>query len=144
PGPCRTPGPRRRRRLHRHRLRPGRRRNRPDPVAPGRRPAPSEGRKARRPHGRGRARRAGLYELPAGASTQAALDQPDRAPEDEIKRRPEVVGIFPKEAAIIRLVGAILLEQNDEWAVQRARYMTLETMAPLSDDPIVKLPAVAT
>jgi putative transposase len=61
----------------------------------------------------------------------------------EIKRRTEVVGIFPNEAAITRLVGAILLEQNDEWAVQRARYMTLETIAPLSQDLIVNPPAVA-
>ena len=60
----------------------------------------------------------------------------------EIKRRTEVVGIFPNDEAIVRLVGAILLEQNDEWAVQRARYMTLETMAALSDDPIVGLPAM--
>jgi putative transposase len=57
----------------------------------------------------------------------------------EIKRRTEVVGIFPNEAAIVRLVGAILLEQNDEWAVQRARYMTLETISTLSDDRAVSL-----
>ena len=60
----------------------------------------------------------------------------------EIKRRTDVVGIFPNEAAITRLVGAILMEQSDEWAVQRARYMTLETMAPVSDNPIIALSAV--
>ena len=60
----------------------------------------------------------------------------------EIKRRTEVVGIFPNEDAIIRLIGAILLEQNDEWAVQRSRYMSLETIAPMSDNPLVSLPAV--
>nr|WP_272481443.1 transposase [Bradyrhizobium japonicum] len=61
----------------------------------------------------------------------------------EIKRRTEVVDIFPNEDAIVRLIGAILLEQKDEWAVQRARYMTLETIAPLSDDPNVSLQAIA-
>jgi putative transposase len=61
----------------------------------------------------------------------------------EIKRRTEVVGIFPNEEAITRLIGAILLEQNDEWAVQRGRYMTLETIAQLGDDHTVMLPAVA-
>ena len=61
----------------------------------------------------------------------------------EIKRRSDVVGIFPNEAAVTRLIGALQLEQNDEWAVQRARYMTLETMVPLSDDPLISLPVVA-
>jgi putative transposase len=61
----------------------------------------------------------------------------------EIKRRTDVVGIFPNEEAITRLIGAILLEQNNEWAVQRGRHMNLETIAPLSDDRFVKLPVGA-
>jgi putative transposase len=60
----------------------------------------------------------------------------------ELKRRANVVSIFPNEQAIKRLFGAILLEQNNEWAVQRARYMPLESMASLSDNPIVMLSAV--
>ncbi len=61
----------------------------------------------------------------------------------EIKRRTEVVGIFPNDDAIVRLVGAILLEQNDEWCVQRSRYLSLETIATLSDNPLVSLPDMA-
>jgi transposase-like protein len=60
----------------------------------------------------------------------------------EIKRRTGVVGIFPKEASIRPLLGAILLEQND-WSVHQGHYMTSETMVGLIDDPIVELPAVA-
>ena len=80
--------------------------------------------------------------FPAAHRTKLHSTNPIERLNGEIKRRTEVVGIFPNEKAITRLVGAILMEQSEEWAVQRARYMTLETMAPMSDDPIVMLSAV--
>jgi transposase-like protein len=61
----------------------------------------------------------------------------------EVKRRADVVGIFPNEAAIRRLLGAVLLEQNDEWAVQRARYMPRDTLADLLDQPPAELSVMA-
>jgi putative transposase len=59
----------------------------------------------------------------------------------EVKRRTDVVGIFPNDAAITRLVGAILLEQSDEWSLQR-RYMQLEGLQGLVDNQPARLSAV--
>ncbi|PQO86631.1 IS256 family transposase [Massilia phosphatilytica] len=59
----------------------------------------------------------------------------------EVKRRTNVVGIFPNDKAIIRLVGAMMLEQNDEWSLQR-RYMQLEGLLSLSDNQPARLSAV--
>jgi putative transposase len=59
----------------------------------------------------------------------------------EVKRRTNVVGIFPNEKSIIRLVGALMLEQNDEWSLQR-RYMQLEGLQSLSENQMPRLSAV--
>ena len=52
----------------------------------------------------------------------------------EVKRRADVVGIFPNEEAIVRLIGAVLLEANDDWQLQH-RYMQIEGMAELNLGP---------
>ncbi len=80
--------------------------------------------------------------FPAAHRTKLHSTNPLERVNGEIKRRTDVVGIFPNEDAIKRLVGAVLLEQNDEWAVQRSRYMTLESIAPIGDSDTVSLPTL--
>jgi putative transposase len=73
---------------------------------------------------------------------QIASTNPIERVNKEIKRRADVVGIFPNDEAVVRLVGALMLEQSDEWAVSR-RYFSLESLAKLADTDTRKLPAVA-
>jgi putative transposase len=73
---------------------------------------------------------------------QVASTNPLERLNGEIKRRANVVSIFPNERAVIHLVGALMLEQNDEWTVSR-HYMSLESLAAVSDDPLVRLSGVA-
>ena len=69
---------------------------------------------------------------------------PIERPHGELKRRTDVAGIFPNEGAVLRLVGALLLKQSDEWATHHSRYMTLETIGAVSNTPSGSLPAAAT
>jgi putative transposase len=79
--------------------------------------------------------------FPKAHRAQIASTNPLERVNAEIKRRTNVVGIFPNEAAIVRLVGALMLEQNDEWQLQR-RYMQLEGLQAISDNQPIRLPAV--
>ena len=79
--------------------------------------------------------------FPKAHRTQIHSTNPLERLNAEVKRRTDVVGIFPNEAAITRLVGALLLEQNDEWQLQR-RYMALEPLRALVDNQPARPPAV--
>ncbi len=79
--------------------------------------------------------------FPKAHRTQIHSTNPLERLNAEIKRRTDVVGIFPNEPAITRLVGALLLEQNDEWQLQR-RYMQLEGLQALSENQTARLSAV--
>jgi putative transposase len=79
--------------------------------------------------------------FPKAHRTQIHSTNPLERLNAEIKRRTDVVGIFPNDAAITRLVGALLLEQSDEWSLQR-RYMQLEGLQALADNQTARLSAV--
>src|SRR5829696_6438417 len=80
----------------------------------------------------GRDRPARLLWVPSGAPVQVALDQPLERVNREIGRRTDVVGVFPNDQALIRLAGALLIEQNDEWLISR-RYLSEASMAELTN-----------
>ena len=68
--------------------------------------------------------------FPAQHRTKLHSTNPLERLNKEVKRRADVVGIFPNEDSIVRLIGAVLLEANDEWQLQH-RYMQVEAMADL-------------
>jgi hypothetical protein len=104
-------------------------------LAQSRRPAAAFDPKTRQAHERGRAGYARIHELFDLASGPSCTPPiPSKRLHGEIMRRTEVIGIFPSHPARIKR----------RMSVQRVRYMTLETIAPISDNPIVGLRAVAT
>ena len=75
----------------------------------------------------------GFYALPREHWTKLRSTNPLERVNREIGRRSDVVGIFPNDAALIRLAGALLVEQNDEWLVSR-RYLSQESLSSVLDE----------
>jgi putative transposase len=74
-----------------------------------------------------------FYRFPAAHWPKLRSTNPLERLNKEIGRRSDVVGIFPNDAAAIRLTGALLIEQNDEWLVCR-RYLSEESLALVLED----------
>lgn len=74
------------------------------------------------------------FAFPAAHRTKLHSTNPLERLNKEVKRRTNVVGIFPNETSARRLIGAVLMEQNDEWQLQN-RYLSLETLAELESAP---------
>ena len=95
------------------------------------------------PDGRTVRARPGRLQRPSGRGSRAAsapfipVTNPLERINGEIKRRADVIGIFPNTDSIQRRIGAVLLEANDEWATQH-RYMQVEAMAELLGPPLIK------
>ena len=85
--------------------------------------------------------RNGYMSFPRQHRTKLHSTNPIERLSKEVKRRADVVGIFPNEASIMRLIGAVLFEQNDEWQTS-SRYMMVEAFAQIDKeevDPILSI-----
>lgn len=95
-----------------------------------RRPAPPEGAEACDAHEGGRGGRARLHALRGRPPRELHSSNLIERLNSEISRRTNIAGTIPNVAAVVRLVGALLPEQFDEWATRRARYLTPAASVP--------------